>query len=235
MAALLGMEDAPADDREELFAAWRRFFERIADHGDHRRSSSRTSIVPIRRSWTSSRSCSTGSRAKPILVIGLARPELLERRPTWGSMGRASVALHLEPFARDGITELLEGLVPGLPQTAVSAIAERAEGVPLFAVETVRMLLDDGRMVRDGGQVRLTDPNAPIAVPPSLHALIAARLDALSADGSGRCSRTLGAGQDLQHRRSLGCGGRDPADVEERLRAPQRKDLVTLDSDRAVP
>ena len=73
----------------------------------------------------------------------------------------------------------------------------RAEGVPLYAVETVRMLLDRGFLVEEGSAYRLVRPMDDVEVPETLHALIAARLDGLSAPerrlGPGR----LGAGQDL--------------------------------------
>ena len=57
----------------------------------------------------------------------------------------------------------------------------RAEGVPLYAVETVRMLLDRGFLVEEGSAYRLVRPIDHEAVPETLHALIAARLDGLSA------------------------------------------------------
>src|SRR5438876_12138263 len=78
--------------------------------------------------------------------------------------------------------ELLTGLVPGLPDTLREQILARAEGVPLYAVETVRMLLDRGLLVQEGAAYRLAGPVESLEVPETLHALIAARLDDLSAD-----------------------------------------------------
>ena len=72
---------------------------------------------------------------------------------------------------------LLAGLVPGLPADVTARILERAEGVPLYAVETVRMLLDRGLLTPDDGHYR---PPKPIAVPETLQALVAARLDGLA-------------------------------------------------------
>jgi tetratricopeptide (TPR) repeat protein len=77
---------------------------------------------------------------------------------------------------------LLAGLVPGLPETLREQIQSRAQGVPLYAVETVRMLLDRGLLVQEGSAYRLTGPVESLEVPETLHALIAARLDDLSAD-----------------------------------------------------
>ena len=64
----------------------------------------------------------------------------------------------------------------------MSSILARAEGVPLYAVETVRMLLDRGLLVQDGASYRLTSPIDALAVPETLHALIASRLDGLPDD-----------------------------------------------------
>ena len=74
---------------------------------------------------------------------------------------------------------LLLGLVPGIPQAALRVIRDRAAGVPLYAVETVRMLLDQGRLSESGGRFRLDDDLGDLAVPDSLQSLIGARLDTL--------------------------------------------------------
>ena len=78
--------------------------------------------------------------------------------------------------------ELLVGLVPGLPSQLRKKILERAEGVPLYAVETVRMLLDRGLLVQEGSTYQLVGEVDTLEVPETLHALIAARLDGLAPD-----------------------------------------------------
>src|SRR5205823_2394645 len=120
------------------------------------------------------------SRSSPIFVVTLARPELLEQRPTWGAGQRSFSSLYLEPLSREAMEELLTGLVPGLPAEVSDRILARAEGVPLYAVETVRMLLDRGLLIQEGPAYRLTGPVEALEVPETLHALIAARLDGLS-------------------------------------------------------
>ena len=77
---------------------------------------SRTSTGPTRARSTSSTTWSSGAAAVPILVITLARPELLERRPDWGAGRRNFVSLGLEPLSDAAIHELLRALVPGLPR-----------------------------------------------------------------------------------------------------------------------
>ncbi len=71
--------------------------------------------------------------------------------------------------------------MPGLPDGAVTRIVERADGIPLYAVETVRMLLAEGRLREEGGIYVPVGDLATMAVPETLTALIASRLDALEA------------------------------------------------------
>ncbi|HEU4973128.1 MAG TPA: adenylate/guanylate cyclase domain-containing protein [Gaiellaceae bacterium] len=114
----------------------------------------------------------------PVLVLCLARPELLDARPGWGGGRVRSTAIELEPLSEDESAELVEQLLdqlaggsgerPGsLPQEAL----ERAEGNPLFVEETIRMFLESG--TSDGSADR---------VPDTLQALIAARIDHLAPD-----------------------------------------------------
>jgi class 3 adenylate cyclase len=175
---LLGIGDGHGRERSELFTAWRTFFERIADAN---------SVVMVFEDlqWADVglldfiEEVLALSRGHPIYIITLARPELLDRRPTWGAGQRAFTSIGLGPLTEEEMTELLSGLVPGLPEAAIRAIVTRAEGIPLYAVETVRMLLDDGRIEREGDSFRPTGDLSTVAVPESLHALIAARIDAL--------------------------------------------------------
>jgi predicted ATPase len=122
------------------------------------------------------------SRQHPIFVSTLARPEIHERRPTWGAGRRSFTSLYLEPLSHHAMEQLLGGLVPGLPDELRAQILERAEGVPLYAVETVRMMLDRGALVQDGPVYRPAARIAELEVPETLHALIAARLDGLAPD-----------------------------------------------------
>jgi predicted ATPase len=89
------------------------------------------------------------------------------------------LALSLDPLPDEAMHELLTGLVPGLPEAAATAIVARADGIPLYAVETVRMLLAEGRLEERDGVYVPTGPLDALAVPETLQALIAARLDAL--------------------------------------------------------
>ena len=120
------------------------------------------------------------SRDAPILLLCMARPELLDRRTGWaGGKLNASTTL-LDPLSASDCQVLMENLLGRTEFTGDvrSRIAEAAEGNPLFVEEMIAMLIDDGRLRKEGGAwipVGLDD----VAVPPSIQALLAARLDLL--------------------------------------------------------
>ena len=87
---------------EQLFGAWRTFFERLAATGAGRAWSSRTSTTPTRACSTSSTTCSSGAGASRSYIVTLARPELLERRPDWGAGKRSFTSIYLEPLPERG-------------------------------------------------------------------------------------------------------------------------------------
>ncbi len=120
--------------------------------------------------------------AFPCFVVLLARPALLEEHPELATNRRITLS-HLDALNDRDIATLLGGLVVGLPDEVRAGLVARSEGVPLFAVETVRSLIDRDLVVPRGGQYVLANPESldldSIGAPASLHALIAARLDAL--------------------------------------------------------
>jgi class 3 adenylate cyclase len=168
LLALLGVGSDTSSD--QLFGAWRTFFERLAatapvvmifeDH--HFADDGLLDFVDHLLEW---------GRSHPIYVVTLSRPELLERRPDWGAGKRNFNSLYLEPLSEPAMRTLLTGLVPGLPEPAIRAIVARADGVPLYAVETVRMLLADGRVALADGTYRPTGDLTKLAVPETLTAL----------------------------------------------------------------
>jgi tetratricopeptide (TPR) repeat protein len=179
VAALLALEEMPAGSRDELFAAWRTFFERIAERGP-------AVLVFEDIQWADDGMIDFIAdlldrlRNVPLFVVTLARPELYERRPGWGSTLRSLTSMTLDPLSREQMAQMVTGTVPGLPARAVGAVVGRADGIPLYAVETLRMLLDRGDLVRGAeGQFELKTTLDSVAVPDTLQSLIAARLDAL--------------------------------------------------------
>ncbi len=179
LAQLLGLQEHAARDRDDLFAAWRLFYERLADEMPtvmifedlQWADTSLLDFIEYLLDWSSGHA---------IYVVTLARPDLLDRRATWGAGRRNFTSIALEPLSPRAMEQLLTGLVPGLPDDLASRIMARAEGVPMYAVETVRMLLDRGALVQEGHEYRLTAAVEDLDVPETLHALIAARLDGLS-------------------------------------------------------
>ena len=206
LLALLGVGDAPSGGRDELFRAWRTFFERLASTGPvgllfedlQWADAGLLDFIDHLLEW---------SRGVPILIITLARPDLLERRADWGAGRRNFLALGLEPLTGEAMRDLLAGLVPGLPESTVRSIVARADGIPLYAVETIRMLVSDGRLREVDGRYEPAGELGDLAVPETLQALIAARLDALAAGGSGAAPGRRRARAEF-HARRLGCGVR---------------------------
>ena len=176
LLTLLGIETDMAAD--QLFSAWRTFFERIAANGPvclvfedmHFADPGLLDFIDHLLEW---------SRGVPIYIVTLARPDLLERRPSWGAGKRNFFSMSLEPLPEADMRSLLAGLVPGLPDKAAATIVARADGIPLYAVETVRTLVADGRLVEKDGIYVPQGDLTTLAVPDTLTALIAARLDRL--------------------------------------------------------
>jgi class 3 adenylate cyclase/tetratricopeptide (TPR) repeat protein len=121
--------------------------------------------------------------AAPLFIVGAARPTLFERRPNWGEGQEAYSRLELKPLStrasRALVTEVLQK-VPQLPKDLRELVVESAEGNPYYVEELVKMLIEDGVIVRGEPhwQVQL-DRLAEVRVPPTLTAVLQARLDAL--------------------------------------------------------
>jgi class 3 adenylate cyclase/tetratricopeptide (TPR) repeat protein len=123
----------------------------------------------------------TWSGDVPLLVLALARPELLDKRAGWGAGRFQASRIMLEPLSRPESAALIGALleVEGLPERLRREMLERAEGNPLFVEELIRMLLDNGTIVREGDRWTAA-PNAnDVKVPSTIEALIRARLDTL--------------------------------------------------------
>jgi class 3 adenylate cyclase/tetratricopeptide (TPR) repeat protein len=232
LLALLGIESGIGS--EQLFGAWRTFFERLAATAPvvmvfedfHFADGGLIDFVDHLMEW---------SRSHPIYVVTLSRPELLERRPDWGAAKRNFNSIHLEPLPEPVMRALLAGLVPGLPESAVVAIVGRADGVPLYAVETVRMLLSDGRLALEDGAYRPVGDLTSLAVPETLTALIASRLDGLAAEDRILVSDAAVLGQSFTLAGLSSVSGVPGEALEPRLRALVRRELLTLEADSRSP
>ncbi len=234
LAALLGSGAMPEGATEELFAAWRTLFERIAEHGS-------TILVFEDLHWADDglldfiERLVAANRTRPLYVVTLARPELLERRATWGAGVRSLTTLELGPLEPEAMELMLVGLAPGLPPAAIAAIRDRAEGVPLYAVETVRMLVDQGRLTESDGRYRLVEPLGELAVPASLSTLLGARLDGLPEDERALLGHAAVLGQTFTIDAAASIARLDPEEARRTLDRLADRELLGLDDDPRSP
>jgi class 3 adenylate cyclase/tetratricopeptide (TPR) repeat protein len=124
------------------------------------------------------------SRDAPILLLCMARPELLDDRPGWGGGKRNATSVHLEPLSEPEADALIENLLghPALTAEIRERIRAAAQGNPLFVEEMLAMLLDDGVLVQKEGEWVATVDLSTVHVPPAISALLSSRLDRLSSD-----------------------------------------------------
>ena len=123
------------------------------------------------------------TRAAPILLACLARQELLDVRPGWGGGKQYATTVTLEPLSEAESHELVGSLLGdvSLGGPLAEKIASAAEGNPLFVEEMVGMLIDSGQLMRQAGGWTAASDLTRVAVPPTIHALLSARLDGLPA------------------------------------------------------
>ena len=232
LVALLGYESGIPS--AQLFAAWRTFFERLAASSPvvmvfedlHHADKGLLDFIDHLMEW---------SRGIAITVITLARPDLLDKRPDWGAGKRSFASIYLEPLPPEEMERLLSGLVPGLPRKAIDAIVGRADGIPLYAVETVRMLLAQERLVLVDGQYRPTGDLDDVAVPETLTALIAARLDGLGAEDRAIVEDAAVLGQSFTMAGLGAVSGITADELERRLAGLVRRELLVHDLDPRSP
>jgi class 3 adenylate cyclase len=166
---LVGLEGTERAEREEAFAAWRRLLEAAAEQRPlvlvfedlHWADEGLLDFVDELADWATT---------VPLLIVGTARPELLDRRPGWGGGKRNAFTLSIGALTDDETAVLLQRLLDRavLDADAQQAVLLRAEGNPLYAEEYARMLDE-----HEGGDIPL---------PETVQGLIAARIDGLSAE-----------------------------------------------------
>lgn len=227
---VLGLSETDAG-AEETFPVIRRFFEALAARRPlvvvfddiHWGEAMFLDLVEHLADW---------SRGVPVLLLCMARPELLDVRPAWGGGKLNATSVLLEPLSEDECSQLVANLVgeAELAEEVGTRIADAAEGNPLFVEEMLSMLIDDGLLVREDGRWRAAGDLSTVPVPPTIHALLAARLDRLTGDERAVIERAAVEGK-LFHQGSvvaLTSGLLDSA-VAEHLSALVRKDLIRPD------
>ena len=199
------------DQRQAAFVAWRRFFEAVAQqeplvlvfHDVHWADDGLLDFIEHLLDW---------ARDVPILILCTARPEFADRRPDWWRKENAT-AVDLSPLTNEQIDELVTELAPStVPRETREAIVGSASGNPLFAVEFVRMLVDR------------------VAQPPSaesVQAIIAARVDALSAEEKLLLQDAAVVGRAVWSGALATIGARSRRNVDRQLRELARREFLT--------
>ena len=231
LLALLGEGSGGTLPRDDLFAAWTAFFDRVggsnpvvlviddAQHADD-------GLVDFVEHLLS-------AAQAPIFVLALSRPEILSRRPEL-TVGRRTTVVHLEPLNAEDMAAIVDDLVDGLPASMRDELVTRADGIPLFAVETVRALIDrdlvvpvEGRyVVAHGADTDL----ASLQAPASLQALVASRLDALSPTERRVVTDASVLGMSFT-REGIGVLAGEVTDLDAVLDSLRRKEILTIQTD----
>lgn len=235
LARLLGVErsDAAPMEQADLFAGWRLFFEQLAADGPvvmvvedlHRADDGLLDFLGHLIDW---------ARSSPIFVLSFGRSELVESRPHWGT-GRGGTTLALEPLDDAAMTAMLDRLVADLPESAAKAIAEQAEGIPLYAIETVRMLVDRDVIRPVEGVYRLVADLGELRVPDSLQSLLAARLDSLPTDVRALVADAAVLGSTFPVEALVSLSGRPSGQVRAMLTDLVRREVFSVRADPLSP
>jgi class 3 adenylate cyclase/predicted ATPase len=219
--------------REELFAGWRLFFERLAAEGPlvllvedaQYADAGLLDFLDHLIAW---------SRDLPIFVLVFARPELGQARPGFG-IGRNRSTLTLDPLDAASMDALVDALVPGMPAAARAAVTGQAQGIPLFAVETVRALIDRDIVQPIEGLYRLVGDVGELAVPDSLHALLAARLDDLDPEVRRLVADAAVLGSTFPAEALIAVSGQDESVVRAALAELVRREVLTVSAEPLSP
>ena len=150
----------------------------------------------------------------PLLILCLARDELLERRPSWGGGRRNATQLFLEPLTVDDTRELVTALLPGDGGAEVApVVAERSGGNPLFAEEMVRRIIEEGSA-------------DAVQLPETVQAVLAARLDALDPFERRLVQQAAVVGRTFWASSLAGVAQAEGQDLEHALVSLQEKDIL---------
>ncbi|MDP9260194.1 MAG: AAA family ATPase [Actinomycetota bacterium] len=223
---LLGIEATSSAEREELFTAWRRFLEQIAEERP-------TVLVFEDLHWADGamlaflEHLADLAEGVPLLLVATARPELYEHHPDYATRLRNATPINLAPLSQEETARLVSALLDAtvLPVEVQQPILDRADGNPLYAEEFVRLLKDRDLLVRTGSSWELTE-GADVPFPDSVQALIAARLDTLEPEAKSLLADAAVIGKVFWAGGVAQMGERDLQTVIGMLRELSRKELV---------
>jgi class 3 adenylate cyclase/tetratricopeptide (TPR) repeat protein len=226
IAQLVGLDAAPAP-AEEAAWAFRRLLELLAGRGP-------LVVVLDDLHWAEPglldlvEHVADYGRGAPILLVAMARPEFLEDRPGWAGGKLNATTLLLEPLDDAEATQLLAALAGPvtLPEAATGPITKAAGGNPLFLEELLAALVEEGRLRRRDGQWVAADL-ADLGIPPSIQALLTARLDRLEEPERAVLERAAVAGQVFDQSAVVALSPPSVrAEVPARLQALVRRELL---------
>ncbi|HJS49264.1 MAG TPA: adenylate/guanylate cyclase domain-containing protein [Gaiellaceae bacterium] len=181
LALALGLDVAPElhplDARERLHAAAVSFVEELA-------SGCPTVLVVEDIHWAEPDLLDllerlAGDVRAPVMLLATARPEILHVRSTWGTGKRNTTVLWLDPLSATAVSQLLDEKLPAMPDELRELVIERAGGNPFFLEELVGELLDSGVLVHTADGWALGAGGGGVAMPDTVHAVLAARIDRL--------------------------------------------------------
>jgi class 3 adenylate cyclase/tetratricopeptide (TPR) repeat protein len=230
VGSLIGL-NANTHEQEELFWAVRKTFEALARRKPlvlvlddiHWGEPTFLDLVEHMGDWT---------RDAPILLIAMARSELLEKRPAWGGGKRSATTVQLEPLSDLESDELVASLLSGadVPSDFRVWVNRAAEGNPLFVEELLAKLIDDGFLQRRNGGWAATGNPRDLAVPSSIQALLAARIDGLTVEERSVIESASVEGKTF-HRGAVTALASEPLRpyVRDRLAGLMRMELVRPD------
>ena len=211
---LVGAGGEPVS-QDETFTAWRRVLESWADEREsvlvfedlHWADEALLSFLEHLAGW---------AQDVPLLLLCTTRPELYERNPTFGAQAQNAQRINLSPLSEEDTARLIGVLLERavLPAETQRTLLERAGGNPLYAEEFVRLLSDRSELDEE------------VDVPDSVQALIAARLDTLSAERKTLLQDAAVMGKVFWAGALVSMGDRDPREVEQALHELARKQLV---------
>ena len=219
--------------RDDLFAGWRLLFERMAEQHP-------VVLAVEDLQWADEgfldflESIVDWSAKYPILMLTLSRPELADSRPGWGQR-RGATTINLEPLDPGSMAGLLADLVDDLPPDLVNRIVDRSDGVPLYAVETIRSLVDRDLVQPRGGSYHLVGKVDRLQVPATLTALLAARLDALEPEERSLVKDLSVLGTSFPRESVRGVTDIDPDRLEQIIGSLVEKEILAVRSDRLSP
>jgi class 3 adenylate cyclase/tetratricopeptide (TPR) repeat protein len=227
LAGLAGADDGQSEDKTEAYSAWRRFLEGLAEQRSlvllfedlHWADDGLLDFVDYLAEWAS---------AVPLLIVCMARPELLDRRPGWGGGKRNAATLSIGALSQEETSRLLADLLEQalLPAEIHATVLEHAEGNPLYAEEYVRMLRDRGLLHRDDDGGWRLEWAADLPLPESVHGTIAARLDTLTPEEKELVQNAAVVGKVFWPGALAAMGAADSPSIEPALHSLERKEFV---------